>query len=124
MGEDLANIAADINTSEIVITSASGVIGAGGVAASGIGAARSGMNNLRVLKDTTIKGYTVSMDLERGGSGLINIHLKVDKVKYYFNENAGAFLDEVGNRLPNSLRGNQKIEDALTKAIERMNSGW
>lgn len=34
-----------------------------------------GMNNKRVLQATKIKGYTVTMDVERGGSGLINIHL-------------------------------------------------
>lgn len=86
--------------------------------------AEKGMNNLRVLKDTTIKGYRVSLDLERGGSGLTNIHLKVNDTKYFFNETSGAFLNKAGNRLPKSLRGNQTIIDALRKAQDRIRTGW
>ncbi|KAF1083693.1 tRNA(Glu)-specific nuclease WapA precursor [Sporotomaculum syntrophicum] len=83
-----------------------------------------GMNNLRVLKDTKIKSYNVSLDLERGGSGLTNIHLKVNNTKYFFDDTKGAFIDQAGNRLPNSLKGNQTIIDALKKAQDKVNSGW
>jgi filamentous hemagglutinin len=90
----------------------------------GMPAIAGGMNNLRVLRETTIKGYDVSMDLERGGSGLTNIHLLVDDVKYFFDEASGTFLNAAGNRLPNSLRGNQQIMDALKKAQDRIAQGW
>ena len=49
------------------------------------------MNNLRTLQETVIKGYKVSMDLERGGSWLTNIHLKVGKTKYFYK--AGKFVN-------------------------------
>ena len=82
------------------------------------------MNNNRVLKETNIKGYKVSMDLERGGSGITNIHLKVNGTKYLFNEQTGAFLDAMGNRLPKSLHGNQLIIKALEKAKQLISKGW
>ncbi|SHI83662.1 two-partner secretion domain-containing protein [Propionispora hippei] len=95
-----------------------------GNAIAGIKVVNKGMGNLRVLKDVTIKGYRVSMDLERGGSGLTNIHVKIDNVKYYFNKDAGAFLNEAGDRLPNSLRGNSLITKALEKALDIESKGW
>ncbi|WP_456290358.1 hypothetical protein M1D70_15160 [Paenibacillus sp. AK002] len=57
----------------------------------------------------------MSMDVERGGSGLVNIHVKVDNTKYFYNAGKGMFLDEYGKKLPNSLRGNQMIVYALKK---------
>ncbi len=81
-----------------------------------------GMDNYRVLNNTKIKGYTVSMDLERGGSGANNIHLKVNQTKYYYN--GETFVDVNGNSIPNSLKGNTVIESALQKALNRAESGW
>lgn len=74
------------------------------------------MNNVRVMQDTKIKEYKVSMDVERGGSGLVNIHVKVDNTKYFYNADKGMFLDSNGSKLPSSLRGNKMIVDALKKA--------
>ena len=85
---------------------------------------QAGMNNKRVMHETKIKGYKVSMDLEKGGSGQNNIHLKVDGKKYIFNADKEAFLDSAGRRLPKSLRGDQEIIDALGKAIKLNNQGW
>jgi hypothetical protein len=62
------------------------------------------------------RNIMVSMDVERGGSGLVNIHVKVDNTKYFYNTEKGMFLDTKGNKLPSSLRGNQTILDALKKA--------
>ena len=81
-----------------------------------------GLNNLRTLKETTIKGYKVSMDLERGGSGLINIHIKVNNTKYYYK--AGKFISSAGKEIPKSLRDNEKILNALKKALEMIEKGW
>ena len=81
-----------------------------------------GMNNLRTLKETVIKGYRVSMDLERGGSGLVNIHLKVGNTKYYYK--AGKFINSAGKEIPKALRNNSKIISALNKALSMKSKGW
>ncbi|WP_233516698.1 hypothetical protein [Paenibacillus curdlanolyticus] len=82
----------------------------------------SGINNVRVMQDTKIKGYTVSMDVERGGSGLVNVHVKVNNTKYFYDAETSQFLDGTGNRLPNSLRGNEQINNALKKAQKYVKS--
>ncbi len=82
------------------------------------------MDNIRVMKDTKIGQYKVSMDLERGGSGLINIHLKIGNTKYFYNTDKGLFLDSLGNRVPNALRENQQIIDALNKAQKLIKGGF
>ena len=87
-------------------------------------AVKVGMNNRKVLQEIAIKGYKVSVDLERGGSGKINTHVLVNAKKYIFNEKTGAFLDSSGNRLPNSLQGNQQIIDAKKKADQLIKQGW
>ncbi|KIR01967.1 hypothetical protein P261_00781 [Lachnospiraceae bacterium TWA4] len=69
------------------------------------------MANFRTLNETTIKGYNVSMDLERGGSGLLNIHLKINKTKYFWN--GKKFISSDGKTIPNSLKNNTKIQKAL-----------
>ena len=81
-----------------------------------------GMNNLRTLKETSIKGYRVSMDLERGGSGLVNIHLKVDNQKYFYIE--GKFTNINGKEIPKALRNNPQILKALDKALQMQSKGW
>jgi hypothetical protein len=65
-----------------------------------------GFANFRTLNNTTIKGYKVSMDLERGGSGLINIHLKVGSTKYFWN--GTDFVNSAGKGIPNSLKEMQQ----------------
>ena len=81
-----------------------------------------GMNNLRTLKETVIKGYRVSMDLERGGSGLVNIHLKVGNTKYYYK--AWKIINSAGKEIPKALRNNSKIVSALNKALSMKSKGW
>lgn len=44
--------------------------------------------------ERVIKGYKISIDLEKGGSGLNNIHLKVNNVKY-FNKTENLFQAQV-----------------------------
>ena len=85
---------------------------------------QAGMNNKRIMNETKIKGHKVSMDLEKGGSGQNNIHVKVDGKKYFFNANKGAFLDSAGQRLPKALQGNQQIINALGKATKLISQGW
>ncbi|MCM1286352.1 MAG: polymorphic toxin-type HINT domain-containing protein [Acetobacter sp.] len=75
-----------------------------------------GFNNIRTLKETKIKGYKVSMDVERGGSGLINIHLKVDGIKYFWK--SGKFVSKSGRTLPNSIKNSAIIQNALKKALD------
>ena len=60
--------------------------------------------------------------MERGGSGLVNIHMKVDNTKYFYN--AGKFINSSGKEIPKALRNNQKILSALNKAVEMKNKGW
>jgi hypothetical protein len=55
---------------------------------------------------------------------LINIHVKVNNAKYFFNEEAGCFLNNAGDRLPNSLRSSQKIIDGLKNAQNKIVKGW
>jgi hypothetical protein len=71
----------------------------------------------RILHDTKIKGYNVSLDIELGGSGQTNIHLKIDQTKYFWNPEKQTFISNAGIEIPNSLRGNSKIEAALQKAL-------
>ena len=80
------------------------------------------MNNFRILKETAIKGYKVSMDLERGGSGLVNIHLKVNNTKYFYK--AGKFISSTGKEIPNVLRNSAIIKSALDKALDLISKGW
>ena len=87
-----------------------------------MGVCSMGMNNLRVLPQTLIKGYQLSMDLERGGSGLVNIHLKIDGVKYFFKN--GKFFNNFGKEIPNILRDNATIKKALNKALDMIKKGW
>ena len=81
-----------------------------------------GMNNIRTLQTTMIKGYNVSMDLEKGGSGLNNIHLKVNGVKYLYTN--GIFINGVGKQIPITLRNNFLINNALQKALKAIERGW
>ncbi|MDF2788861.1 MAG: hypothetical protein K0S80_1959 [Neobacillus sp.] len=84
-----------------------------------------GMDNLRFLNNYSTKGYKkLSLDLERGGSGLVNIHLKVGNTKYFYDFKSGELLTEQGNKLPNSLRKDKFIQGALNKALETLKKGW
>ena len=79
------------------------------------------MKNIRTLQKTKIKGYNITMDVERGGYGLINVHLEVDGLKYFWNGNK--FLTKAGKKLPKVLRNNDKILKALKKALEKIAQG-
>jgi hypothetical protein len=83
-----------------------------------------GMNNKRILHEVKIRGYRISMDLERGGSGVINIHLKVGDTKYYFDFASKQFISATGGALPNKLQDLSMIGKALDKAINLMQGGW
>ena len=80
-----------------------------------------GKVKLIVHEKTKIKGYNITMDVERGGSGLINVHLEVDGLKYFWNGNK--FLTKAGKKLPKVLRNNDKILKALKKALEKIAQG-
>jgi len=45
------------------------------------------------LNEIAIKGYKVSVDLKKGGSGMINIHALVNGKKYFYSKTAAVFLD-------------------------------
>ena len=48
------------------------------------------------------------MDLEHGGSGLLNIHLKVKNVKCFWN--GKQFVSSAGKAIANSLKTTQKFK--------------
>ncbi|MGU3397280.1 DNRLRE domain-containing protein [Priestia sp. D51] len=82
-----------------------------------------GMNNYRALNNYSVGAYkNISLDLERGGSGLTNIHLKVGKTKYFYKN--GEFYSKSGERLPAKLRKDKKIQNALKKALQKEKNGW
>ena len=83
--------------------------------------ANCGMKNIRTLEKTKIKNYKVSMDIERGGSGLTNIHAEVDGVKYFWN--GTKFLSKNGKEIPKVLRDHPTIIKALKKALEKITKG-
>lgn len=85
-------------------------------------AACGGMNNLRLLKTTKVKGYRISMDLEKGGSKKNNIHLLVNGVKYYYKNSK--FIFKAGKEIPKKSRNNSTINDALAKALYLIKNGW
>lgn len=51
-----------------------------------------GTNNVRVMQKTKIKGYEVSVDLEKGGSGVNNIHAEVNGKNIIYVKKQGFFL--------------------------------
>ena len=76
---------------------------------------------IRVLNngDVKIGGYKkISLDVETGGSGKINIHLQVDGKKYFYNNTTGTYVGENGAKLPNSIAKNSKIQQATDKALQ------
>ena len=85
---------------------------------------KKGTNNVRVMQKTKIKGYDVSVDLEKGGSGVNNIHAEVNGKKYYLDKETEVFLDKNGNRLLNKLRGDKDISKAVDKANKLISQGW
>ena len=76
------------------------------------------------MQKKKIKGYDVSVDLEKGGSEVNNIHAEVDGKNYYLDEETQVFIDKDGNRLPNKLRGNKEISNAVDKANKLISQGW
>lgn len=72
---------------------------------------KKGMMNKRTLQNTNIKKQKVSMDIERGGSGKTNIHLKVDKTKYFYD--GVDFVNTAGSKAPNSITKDSRILKAI-----------
>ena len=83
-----------------------------------------GMGNQRLINNLRVKGYRISMDMERGGSGQINIHLQINNTKYFYNHQAGQFFSQAGNSIPGSLQGNAEIAKALQRALKLIQGGW
>ena len=77
--------------------------------------ASNGCNNVRVLRDYEIYGYTISMDAEYGGSGP-NIHIHCNNKVYYYDFENNCFETRDGIPLPGVLNGNEKINSSLEKA--------
>ena len=76
-----------------------------------------GFGNKRVLENTKIRHKEISMDVERGGSGKINVHAKVDGVKYFQNSD-GQFVSKDGNMLNKKIVKDSTFQKALKKAAE------
>ena len=85
---------------------------------------KKGFGNKRVLDDIKINKEKVSMDLERGGSGKNNIHLKVGNKKYFLDKKTGKFYDKNGIKAPKSITKNSAVKRALDKALRLENKGW
>jgi RHS repeat-associated protein len=76
-----------------------------------------GFGNKRVLENTKIRHKEISMDVERGGSGKINVHAKVDGVKFFKNED-GQFVSKDDSVLNKKIVNDPKFQKALDKAAE------
>jgi hypothetical protein len=83
---------------------------------------RSGFKSDRVLNNLKIKGKKVSTDIEKGGSGLNNIHLKVGKTKYYYD--GKSFYTPNGVRVPKSVLKNNAVQKILQKALDLHAKGF
>ena len=84
-------------------------------------ALRDGFSNKRILNngDVTVGGYkNISLDVEKGGSGKVNIHLQVDGKKYFYDSKTGTYTSKDGASLPSSIARNPKIQIATKKARE------
>ena len=84
-------------------------------------ALRDGFSNKRILNngDVTVGGYkNISLDVEKGGSGKVNIHLQVDGKKYFYDSKTGTYTSKDGASLPSSIAKNPKIQIATKKARE------
>ena len=82
---------------------------------------KAALNNKRILNngDVKIGGYKkISLDVETGGSGKVNIHLQVDGKKYFYDNKTGNYISKDGNKLPNSIAKNSKIQQATDKALQ------
>ena len=83
-----------------------------------------GFSNKRILNngDVQIKGNkNISLDVERGGSGKVNIHIKVGNEKYFYDFNSGKYISNSGNQLSSSISKNSKIQEATKKALDYAN---
>ena len=78
-----------------------------------------GYNSLNLLRNTSIYGYDVSMDLEHGGAGY-NIHIKVNGQKYYYD-----FVNNCWpSGVPKKVREYSAVTQALNHGFERIDAGW
>ena len=83
-----------------------------------------GFSNKRILNngDVQIKGNkNISLDVERGGSGKVNIHIKVGNEKYFYDFNSGKYISNSGSQLSSSISKNSKIQEATKKALDYAN---
>ncbi|RIJ62890.1 RHS repeat domain-containing protein [Rummeliibacillus sp. POC4] len=77
------------------------------------------MSNKRFLNNYSVKNYkNISLDLERGGSQLENIHVVVNNVKYIYQPHLDDFVSKNGFSIPSKLRYDTKIRKALVKAFK------
>lgn len=81
-----------------------------------------GHANQRVLEKATIRHKEISMDVERGGSGKINVHAEVDGVKYFRNED-GQFFSKKGDTLNKKIVNDPKFQKAIKSADRFIKSG-
>ena len=83
-----------------------------------------GFGNKRILNDGEVKigqNKNISLDVESGGSGKVNIHMKVDGKKYFYDENSKLFIDTNGKKLSSKITKNEKIQTAIQKALDYAN---
>lgn len=75
-----------------------------------------------VYTSKNLYGYDVSMDVEQGGSGLVNIHVHCDGVKYTYNFSSGTYISANGNTLPSKVANSSEIGSAFNKAMYYYNA--
>jgi hypothetical protein len=81
---------------------------------------KAGCNNNRVLEETKIGPYSVSVDLEMGGSGP-NIHIKINgSGPNYYDPTTKTFQIP----LPKGLKKSTEILNAVEKALKLIAQGW
>jgi len=81
-----------------------------------------GFGNFRVLETTKINHRKTSIDVERGGSGKINVHAKVGGVKYFRNAD-GTFTSSKGALLSKKITSNRIFKKAINKADNLIEKG-
>lgn len=75
-----------------------------------------------VYKESDLYGYDVRMDVEQGGSGLVNIHVHCNGVKYTYDFSSGTYIADNGRTLPNKVANSSQIGSAFNKAMKYYNA--
>lgn len=81
-----------------------------------------GCNNKTVYSSKNLYGYDVRMDVEQGGSGLVNIHVHCNGVKYTYDFSSETYIAANGNTLPNKVANSSEIGSAFDKAMYYYNA--